>query len=499
MIAGVVVLLVVVFAVQRYVAQNRLADAVEAEVRAARVDLDRAQAADRKQRELSAQAFARFDAGDKAEGERLWTQVLVERKSAEDAYRVAGGRVETALAKDPTRDDVRGVLGDILLERATLAHTTRDADRRDELLARLAAYDSSGKRRAGWARPGRVVIRTRPDAQVRIERDGTPLSLGGSAPIDASLDPGSYMVLATAPGRETVRAPIFVERAGTTELDLPLPRTGTILDGFVYIPPGSFLFGTSASEDFRKNYYDAVPMHPRRAQGFLIARNEVTMGDWLAYVDAHPVAEQSKLLPAATSGVGSFGFDRHQGAWRITLELMAHKYTAVWGETVKYKNRTAHVEQDWRRFPVGGVTPAEITPYLAWLDRSKTVPGARLCSELEWEYAGRGADGREYPHGRQLGLDDANYDLTHTKPGMGFDEVGSHPATTGPFGLTDMSGNIYEWTRAIHGDGFVVRSGAFYADRKSANLANRTEAPPTMKLVELGMRVCAPLPADALR
>ena len=134
-----------------------------------------------------------------------------------------------------------------------------------------------------------------------------------------------------------------------------------------------------------------------------------------------------------------------------------------------------------------------------WLEHTGAVTGARLCTELEWEYAARGADGRDCPHGRPLEPDDANYDVTHTKDALGYDEVGSHPASTNPFGLADISGNVYEYAKQEHGDGAVVRGSAFWSDRKTANLANRSVVPVGTRAVEIGTRLCANLPADALR
>ncbi|MEJ7603208.1 MAG: protein kinase [Kofleriaceae bacterium] len=499
LIALVIVLLVVVFAIQRYVAQNRLADAVNTEVHAERVDLDRAQAADKTQRELSAQAFAKYDAGDNDGAEQLWKQVLASRKASESSYQVAARRVEMALAKDPSRDDVRGVLGDILLARVVLAESFHDDARRDEMLGRLAAYDSNGSRRARWATPGHLVVRTRAPADNAIEHHGTRLPASGRATVETTVEAGSYLVIVTAPGRETVRAPVLIKRGAATELDVQPPRASTIPAGFVYVPPGELQYGSSAVDMIRL-YFQTVPMHTRRSHGFLIDRHEVTLGDWLTFVDTLPVGAQAKFLPAITAGSsGSLVIDRHEGAWRINLTTAGRQYTARWGQPIKYEGRATHIEHDWRRFPASAMAPAEIAQYTAWLGRTGKVPGARMCTELEWEYAARGADGRDSPHGKPLELADANFDLTHTKQWIGLDEVGLHPASNSPFGVADMAGNVYEWTQQDRGGGFAVRNGAFWSDRTSQNLANRSVIPDGTIAIEIGTRVCASLPDDALK
>ena len=74
------------------------------------------------------------------------------------------------------------------------------------------------------------------------------------------------------------------------------------------------------------------------------------------------------------------------------------------------------------------------------------MPGARLCSELEWERAARGGDDRMFPHGDELRAEDANIDLTYGRvdSAYGPDAVGSHPASRSPFGVDDLAGNVLE-------------------------------------------------------
>ena len=74
---------------------------------------------------------------------------------------------------------------------------------------------------------------------------------------------------------------------------------------------------------------------------------------------------------------------------------------------------------------------------------------------------------------------------------MGPDEVGSHPASVSPFGVDDMSGNAFEWTRGERGAGYVARGGSYYNDRKTANLTNRYVLDKSVRDPTLGMRVCA--------
>lgn len=476
-VASVAIALVAVVGVQRYVAAQHLARAVEIEVTAGKRSLAAARTADAAQREQAQKAYALFDAGKKAEGEAAWKVVLEKRATADIAYRAAGGRIEAALAKDPSRTDVRDMLGSILLERAELAETMLQVDRRDELIMRLANYDRDGKRRAEWAAPGRLVVRGPAGVPITLE-DGQ-LGIGSA---DVELVPGSYVLTF---GNE-LRATALVSRGKTTELVVePPPRVPA---GFVYIPPGSFLYGTSADEALRTDFFDTAPLHERRTGAYAIARYEVTIADWLAYAEATPDAPVPNI-PASASG--AIVIERDGAKWKFAFQPQSKRYAAAWGEPIEYTGRTKQVTQDWRKLPVTGISAKHAEAYAAWLDRTGKVPGARLCNELEWVRAARGSDGRGFPTGDRIDLAEANFDTTHTRDLMGLDEIGSHPESQSPYGLHDTVGNAFEWTVGERAGEYVGRGGSFYHDRKTANLANRYVLTGDAKDTSLGVRLCA--------
>jgi formylglycine-generating enzyme required for sulfatase activity len=144
--------------------------------------------------------------------------------------------------------------------------------------------------------------------------------------------------------------------------------------------------------------------------------------------------------------------------------------------------------------PVAGISAEDAATYLQWLRTTTRVPEARLCTEREWERAARGADDREFPHGNALAQDDANFDETYGRHPFGFgpDEVGAHPGSQSPFGVSDMAGNVWELvTSSLKQGEFALRGGAYYHSARTARSTNRLIVEPTTRLLQAGLRVCA--------
>jgi formylglycine-generating enzyme required for sulfatase activity len=458
----------------------------------------------------AATAFRLFDARDRSAGEIAWARARQHYAAAAHGFRRAALVLENAHATDPERADVSRSLAEALFDRALEAESAARPEERDELVERFRLHDLDGALEKRWSLPGHLTLTTDPVGATATLLRFDPLpgerlalvpvrELGKTPIVDLGLPKGSYLLQLVIEGRPEVRYPVLVDRGEQVSIQAAIPVAAAVPAGLVYVPEGRFLFGC-ADEGNRKGFFDTVPLHEVRIGAYLIQRTEVTYASWMEYLRALPAAERELRRPSAPAKVGLSGplalTEERDGLWRIALQPSMRAATAREGEMLRYEGRSRRAEHDWRRFPVAGVSAVDAIAYAAWLDATGRVPGARLCTELEWEKAARGADGREYPHGGSLDIDDASFDITYGRDAMGPDEVGSHPASRSPFGVDDMTGNIFEWTTsALASDEYLVLGGDYFHDLKTLRIPNRNVSPPLLRDAQVGLRLCASLAA----
>jgi formylglycine-generating enzyme required for sulfatase activity len=258
---------------------------------------------------------------------------------------------------------------------------------------------------------------------------------------------------------------------GPNDTWTPGEYTVSCSGGTCTVPAGPFMMGCNGALDqgWDCNDGDNVnekPYHKVALSAFEIDRTEVTVAAYKACFDA------GQCSLASTS------------------------MYCNWGVAGKEQH------------PINCVTWAQAKEYCEWA-------GKRLCTEAEWEKAGRGTDGRKYPWGNEMAscayavMDDGGIGC-----GTGATmAVGSKTAGASPYGTLDMAGNVWEWVSDWYdsefyevcatncsdpqgpggGSSHVFRGGSFYDPHYVLRVSSRYDFVPFGADYVVGARCCRSL------
>ena len=255
----------------------------------------------------------------------------------------------------------------------------------------------------------------------------------------------------------------------------------------VEVPAGPFIAGSDAAEreyGYRldeaayghsrtreRGWYDRERRRETRSlAGFLITRTPVTNADYAAFVSA----------------TGRRAPDVDPDTWRSYRLIHPYERTRrhAWVAGRPPPGRENH--------PVVMVSHDDAMAYAAWLS-AETGQRWRLPTELEWEKAARGTDGRMFPWG-----DAFDPALLNSHDAGPFDTlpVGSRHAGASPYGLLDAAGQVFEWTGTPGSAGrFLVKGGSW--DDSGCGIcrpAARHGRPAGIKHILVGFRLVAAPP-----
>jgi formylglycine-generating enzyme required for sulfatase activity len=150
-----------------------------------------------------------------------------------------------------------------------------------------------------------------------------------------------------------------------------------------------------------------------------------------------------------------------------------------WSGGVVPAGREAH--------PVVLVSHADALAYAGWLSEATGLSWT-LPSELQWEKAARGTDGRRFPWGDTFEPWRLN---SHDAGPFGTLPVGSFAEGASPYGVLDMAGQVFEWTFAETRPGrYLVKGGSW--DDKGCGIcraAARHSRPAELKHILTGFRL----------
>jgi formylglycine-generating enzyme required for sulfatase activity len=229
----------------------------------------------------------------------------------------------------------------------------------------------------------------------------------------------------------------------------------------VLIPAGEFLMGSDPSVD--KTARDREqPQHTLYLPDYYLARTPLTNAQYAAFVQA-----------------------------------TGHQQPERWEGGKPPRGKEYH--------PVVNVSWHDAVAYCDWLAEVTGRPYG-LPSEAEWEKGARGSEGRLYPWGNRWDTERCNT-LEGGPPDTTL--VGAYPHGASPYGLLDMAGNVWEWTRSLYRDypydpedgredvrakgARVLRGGSWYHAQVHARCVVRHWDYPGSSHISFGFRLVSPV------
>ena len=228
--------------------------------------------------------------------------------------------------------------------------------------------------------------------------------------------------------------------------------------GMVFIPEGYFPMGNSSGKE------DEKPLHFVYTKAFFIDKYEISNQEYMEFIGA-----------------------------------TGHEKPIFW------KDKTLSLPNH----PVVGVSWRDAMAYAKW-------KGRRLPTEAEWEKSARGNDHRLWPWGGKFDKgfffyyinifgEDDNYKKTAP--------VNYYESGASPFGLLNMSGNVWEWCLDWYDKNFyhispelnpqgpldkgiykVLRGGSYLNNIDGVQVVRRSRNRPHIKNEIYGFRTVLPIP-----
>ncbi len=285
---------------------------------------------------------------------------------------------------------------------------------------------------------------------------------------DADADLRARIAAAMALGE--LGDPRFERRTG--------PEGDYLLPPLIEVPAGTYTIGSDEGHDD-----DESPAHRVELASFCLGKFPVTNAEWSLFMQAGGYEDERWWVTEADRA-WQRGETTAEGPKRQWRELR-HSVQASFDRLRQQPNLTSIQIEQWERIiemseeefeavlegwyppgrqtqpaywnddaynhpaqPVVGICWYEARAYCAWLS-AQTGYDFRLPTEAEWEAASRGLEGRRYAYGQDYDPSRCNTFDTHIRRTT---PIGVFPGgeTPNPAGLTDMTGNVLDWTSSLY-------------------------------------------------
>jgi formylglycine-generating enzyme required for sulfatase activity len=308
---------------------------------------------------------------------------------------------------------------------------------------------------------------------------------------------------------DTVLKPKERAEAGDTLGRLGDPRRGVGLrdDGlpdivWCEVPAGPFPMGSTDEDGMA--YDDEKPQHTYEVeQPYAISRYPVTNAQYAAFVEAGGYVERRYWTEAGWAWRESEGVTGPE-EYGMPYNLPNHPAVGIsWYEAIAFCRWLEEQLQVAAASLIAGckLQVRERDDELREINLESGTFNIQLPTEPQWEKAARSGDERIYPWGSEPDPEKANYGDT----GIGSTSaVGCFPGGVSPYGVEELSGNVWEWCRTKWEGGYrayendstlegtarrVVRGGSFGRPEIGVRCAFRVRVDPDFRNFYGGFRV----------